>query len=361
MTRATILILTFLVTACGGGGDDADPAPVQAAPPIAASPSEAPPPASPAAPPATLADEPETPPANEPPPTVEPDSEPRGYSVFEIDIDIPGAEQISVTHLGDDGSIAGSWRRGDILCTGDCLSGHPGVEGYAFVLELDGTLLNFDELEDEKHTLFPNFDVSHYEGEYLAGGKYVSQIIGGGCVPQAGSYILNVGTERLVQFNGVVNDLLSSGLAAGTLGYDPCFPFFARAFYWNGELVNHPPNSEFAGEPIPDNSCSHGVRLHDGKIYGGTACAGPELGWDTVFEWDIATGVVNHYLPGDSRVQLEEPGHGVEASTLDDLVDADEELKGWVTYTEVLDVNALGWILAKGTTVAGDKVFVLAP
>lgn len=348
MTRVTLLLLTLLLTACGG---DSDPAAVQAAQPepftAVTPPPGAPPPATP--PPATETLPVETPPAApaEPPqepPTVEP--QPKGYSVKELVIDLPNARP---TKLGDDGSVAGDSRTGDRWQTP--------FESSIFVLQSDGTLHDYEDVEGGTDW-WDNALLSHYEGRHAAGQLVSSSEVGVGVGPE--SYVFDVDAEVYsLRIEGLVNQLLATGKAVGTQGPSPILPQEDRAFYWNGELLRTVPfihDAQVTG--------SRALQIRDEKIYGTIGFSDSPEEQEQVFVWHLMeTGpdVVMVYPPGDPNFTLEPPQELPPADTLHEVIDEDDWWYGRLTFTEVHDVNSQGEILAEGCAIEDCAFFVLSP
>ncbi len=334
--KLTIVSVVLLVSlaACSGGGGDATPAEASA-------------PESNSAPPT----QPGTSTPNfgsEAPVPTAPDPEPlTRYSVYEIDIAIPGADTVTPTHLGsDDRSIAGTWSRK----IEDGPFGDPYYDIYPFVQPWGGkTEIGFEEIEP----MGENMLVSHYEGRFLAG-AYAYKLPVGSCAPQE-SYILDTKKDRVTPVGGAVRYLNKKGEAAGSLGGDPiCFPLGETAFYWNGEIF----------KTIPDQTAgSHGFRLRDGKVEGVQGDLGfddPST-WETVFVWDLATGIVTHYLPGDPAGPSFDPEPLPDAATLHEQIDEEDFWFGRLTFTRVRDVGRDGCILVEGCSIDGCGSFLLIP
>lgn len=363
MTRATVMAFVLFLAACGG--DDSDPAPAATAqasvppPPVATpvpSPEPQPPPAAtnpPAVPPPPIEPDPPTEPEPEPetpeqpvePPVVPP---PAGYSVRELVIELPDAQP---RFLGDDDSVAGVQRTEEVEEWGTR------IHSSIFVLQPDGALRHFDGV-DANGAWLGSEALAYYEGHYAAGQTVHPPFIGVLVGPE--SYILDTDAGALaLRFDGIINQLLSSGAAVGTEGANWSLPLTDRAFYWNGDLMRTVPFVHDA-----QDIGSRALQLRDAKIYGTIGRGGEPDEQEQVFVWHLMeTGpdVVMVYPLGHPEYSIEPEPELPEPDSLHELIDEDDWWFGRVTFTHVHDVNAQGAILADGCTIAGCGSFVLSP
>ncbi len=327
------LALLVSLAGCSGGGGDATPAATPAA--TSAPESNSATPRQPETSTAILGAE----------AAVETEAEPlTRYGVFELKIVVPGADKVTPTHLGDNRSVAGTWRR--VVEAPEL-----GDEVYPFVWHWGGKLdLGFEKLlpVNRPPTRFGML-LSHYNGRYLAG-KLDFRTLVPAC-ELIESYILDTKNDRLTPFTGVVLDLNKRGEVTGSLDVGGCNWPEQRAFYWDGEIFKR----------IPDDTLnSAGLRLRNGTVEGvGGYFEVPE--WDTVFVWDLATDIVTHYLPGDPAGPSFEPDPLPDAATLHEQINEDDPWFGRLTFTLVRDVGPDGCILVEGCSSEGCGSFLLIP
>ena len=77
--------------------------------------------------------------------------------------------------------------------------------------------------------------------------------------------------------------------------------------------------------------------------------------------WDLATGIVTHYLPGDPAGPSFDPEPLPDAATLHEQINEDDFWFGRLTFTRVRDVGRDGCILVEGCSIEGCGSFLLIP
>ena len=267
------------------------------------------------------------------------------YGVVEIKIVVPGADTVTPTHLGDDRSIAGSWRR---------FSSDMDDDVYPFLWRWGGkTEFGFEKFLPAGYPESLSMYLTHYEGRYFAG-AFRCKAYCGACVSDQ-SFILDTKNKLYTIFDGFPYDLNKRGEATGALGGNPCADpgEVSRAFYWNGEIF----------ESIPDQTPdSVGRRLRDGKVegFGGPTIESPTYP-DTFFVWDLPTGIVTHYLPGDPAGPSFELDPLPDHATLHEQINDDDPWFGRLTFNFVRDVGPDGCILVEGCWNEGCGSFLLIP
>jgi hypothetical protein len=337
LPRMSLALIVFL-GACGGGGESDDPTASTTAPsmPAPSAPVTGTSKASNAEPPHALV-------------AASDDSEPAvRYGVYEIKITIPGADTVTPTHLGDDRSIAGIWRTEP-----DPLNQYR-YDLAPFIQPWGGeTEVGFENLL-EGFFAGNNMSVDHYDGRYLAGEVFSPYPVGA-CAPRS-SYLLDTETRRVTTaFDGFVYDVNNRGEAVGSSASDPiCEPLYGLAFFWNGEKFR----------AIPDGTQgSAGLRLRNGVVegVGSGFYLGDEEYWDTVFRWDLATGIVTHYLPEDPAGPSFAPESRPDPGTLHEQINEADDWFGRLSFTLVRDVGPDGCILVEGCSIEGCGSFLLIP